>query len=39
MSTDHGAELLFFSRPSSSSNWAGESAVGFRAQFAFVSGR
>jgi len=48
MSTDHAAELLFFSLPSSSSSvttaspyWQPESssAVGFRAQFAFVSGK
>jgi len=47
MSTDHAAELLFFSRPSSytstasSPYWQSESsaAVGFRAHFAFVSGQ
>ena len=41
MSTDSVAEVLFFSRPSSSSSqpyWLLES-VGFRAEFAFVSGK
>jgi len=46
MSTDNMAEVLFFSRPTSSSSssssptqpyWLVES-VGFRAEFAFVSG-
>ena len=40
MSTDNLAEVLFFSLPASSSSpsyWIPDS-VGFRAQFAFVSG-
>ena len=42
MSTDHEAEVLFFSRrsssPSTSSSWHSES-FGFRAEFAFISGK
>jgi len=38
MSTDNEAELLFFSRPRPTSSSQLVDSVGFRAEFAFVSG-